>query len=90
MTVIGDLNDVREVGTYSFEPTGNTPQPISNIQWISVEDYLPKVTRACYVRTKDGILPAVFFYNFRDKCFEILAPREIRFTTDYITHWAPV
>lgn len=90
MTTIIDLNEIQEVGTYSFEPSGNTPQPISNIQWISVEDYLPKVTRACWVRTKDGVLPAMFFYNLKDECFEILAPLNIRYTTECITHWSPV
>ena len=90
MNTITDLNEVLEVGTYSFEPSVNTPQPLSHIQWISVDDYLPNVIRACWVRTKDGVPPAIFFYNLKDKCFEILAPLNIRYTTEYVTHWSPV
>ena len=90
MRTITNLNEVLAPGTYSFEPSVNTPQPLSHIQWISVDDYLPNVIRACWVRTKDGILPAMFFYNLKDKCFEILAPYEVHFTTDYVTHWSPI
>ena len=90
MNTVTDLNEVQKVGTYPFEPSVNTPQPLSYIQWISVDDYLPNIIRACWVRTKDGVLPAMFFYNLEDKCFEILAPCEIRLTTEYVTHWSPV
>jgi hypothetical protein len=90
MNTVTDLNEVQEVGTYSFEPGNNIHQSLSHVQWISVKDHLPKDIRACWVRTKDGIPPAWFFYNLKDECFEILAPCEIRFTLDYVTHWSPV
>ena len=87
---VADLNDIKEPSTYTVSCDENKPQRVSTITWISVNEYLPTVKRACWVRTKDGVPPAMFSYNLRDKCFEIIAPCEIRFTTDYVTHWAPI
>ena len=85
-----NLNDIKECGTYTIGYHETELKTIDTITWISVDEYLPTVVRACWVRTKDGIPPAMFFYNLQDKCFEIIEPREIRFTTDYVTHWAPI
>lgn len=87
---VTDLNDIKEPSTYTVSCDENKPQRVSTITWISVEEYLPKVPRACWVRTKDGIPPAVFFYNLNDNFWEILSPQEIRFATGYVTHWAPI
>ena len=85
-----DLSNIEEPGFYTTYCVENKPDVINTITWVSVDEQLPTEIRALYVRTKDGILPAVFFYNLCDKCFEILGPHEIRLITDYVTHWASI
>ena len=93
MSEIIDLNDIKEPGIYKSKSNDDN-KPIfstdSTIHWISVDTQLPTVPRACWLRSKDGILPCIGLYQPKYKCWSIMIPHEIRYTTEYITHWAPI
>ena len=54
-----DLSNIKEPGSYMTYCVENKPEIIKTLTWVSVDEQLPKEIIALYVRTKDGILPAV-------------------------------
>jgi hypothetical protein len=91
MTEVFDLNDINCAGEYKFSGQ-NAPEPLKykwHVEWISVDLHMPTEPRACWLTCEDGVIPAVGLYKPDLKCWEIFPPAT-RYTTAYITHWAPV
>ena len=86
-----DLKSIQIAGTY-ITVDQQPPKPLKVkevIQWTSVEVDLPTQPQACWISGPDGILPGIGLYNPEEKSWTLFPPY-LRYTPNYITHWAPV
>lgn len=86
-----DLNSISNPGNYvAVDQTPPEPLKVKKVvEWTSVEVQLPTEPRACWISGPDGILPGIALYHPEEKIWTLYPPY-LRYTPNYITHWAPV